>query len=171
MPLTILLTGDQIQDRIRQLAIQIERDYPPADDIHFVAVLKGAFMFLADLVRAMRRPVTVDFIAVSSYGAGSRSSGEVRLLKDVDASLNGRHVILVEDIVDSGLTLAYIQGILLARSPASLRTVCLLNKPGGRRARPRVDYIGFDIPDRYVVGYGLDQADRYRQLPGISVIE
>jgi hypoxanthine phosphoribosyltransferase len=171
MPLKPLLTREQIQERVRQMAQQIERDYPPGEPIHLVAVLKGAFMFLADLIRAMRRPVTVDFIAVSSYGSRSRSSGEVRLVKDVDDSLEGRHIILVEDIVDTGLTLAYLQEILLARSPRSLRTACLLSKPAGRQIEPRVDYVGFEIPDQFVVGYGLDHAEQYRQLPYVATLE
>jgi hypoxanthine phosphoribosyltransferase len=128
-------------------------------------------MFLSDLVRAMDANVTMDFMAVSSYGKGTSSSGEVRVLKDLDSSLQGRHVVIVEDIVDSGLTLMYMQEILHARGPKSLRTACLLSKPSRRRVDVRVEYIGFTIEDRFVVGYGLDFAEQYRQLPYIAVLK
>ena len=166
-----LLTGNQIQTRIREMAQEIERDYPPGEPIHFVAVLKGAFMFLSDLSRAMTRPMTLDFMAVSSYANGAKSSGEVRMIKDVDTSLQGRNVIIVEDIVDTGLTLAYLQEILRARSPKSLKTVCLLSKPSRRQVDVPVDYIGFEIDDRFVVGYGLDHAEQFRYLPYIAIFE
>jgi len=142
----------------------------PHDDIHFVCVLKGAFLFLADLVRAMDERVTLDFIAVSSYGSGTTSSGEVRLVKDVDASLEGRHVVIVEDIVDTGLTLHYLQDIVRRRGPASLRTACLLSKPARRKVDVQVEFIGFTIEDRFVVGYGLDYAEQYRNLPYVGVM-
>ena len=131
--------------------------------VHLVAVLKGAFVFLADLIRAMEGPVTCDFIAVSSYGSGTTSSGEVRLTKDLDRSLEGRDVVIVEDIVDTGLTLSYLQEILRAREPRSLRTACLLSKPSRRKVDVRVEYIGFTIEDRFVVGYGLDFDERLPQ--------
>jgi hypoxanthine phosphoribosyltransferase len=127
-------------------------------------------MFLSDLVRALKAHVTLDFIALSSYGKGTKSSGEVRMLKDVDHALEGRHVIIVEDIVDTGLTLHYLQEILRARSPKSLRTACLLSKPSRREVEVSVDYIGFTIEDRFVVGYGLDYDERYRGLPYIAVL-
>lgn len=167
----ILLSADQIQRRVRELALEIQRDYPETEELHLVAVLKGAFMFLSDLVRAMTRPVTLDFMAVSSYGKRTSSSGEVRLVKDVDFGLEGRNVIIVEDIVDTGLTLTYLQDILRARSPKSLRTACLLSKPSRRVIDVRVDYIGFTIGDRFVVGYGLDYAELYRNLPDIAVLD
>lgn len=169
--MTPLFTAEQIQARIRQMAAQIDADYPLSDPLHFVAVLKGAFVFLSDLARAMPRPVTLDFIAVSSYGAATKTSGEVRLLKDLDTPLQGRDVIIVEDIVDTGLTLHYLQEILLARGPRSLRTACLLSKPSRRKIDVKVDYIGFTIEDKFVVGYGLDYTEQYRNLPYIGVLE
>ena len=138
--------------------------------MHFVCVLKGAFLFLADLIRAMEGHVTIDFMACSSYGAGTTSSGEVRLSKDLDSGLEGRDVIIVEDIVDTGLTLHYLQEILLARGPRSLRTACLLSKPSRRKIDVKVDYVGFTIEDRFVVGYGLDYDEQYRNLPYIGVL-
>lgn len=167
---TILLSADQIQTRVRELAQQIQRDHPSSEDLHLVCVLKGAFMFLADLIRAMDRAVTVDFMAVSSYARGTTSSGEVMLLKDLDQSLQGRHVIIVEDILDTGLTMAYLQEILRARSPRSLQTACLLNKPSRRMVDVQVEYVGFDIEDHFVVGYGLDYAEEYRNLPYIAIL-
>lgn len=165
-----MFTAEQIQTRISELAKEIDRAYAPGDQLHFVAVLKGAFVFLSDLARAMSpRPVTLDFIAVSSYGAATKTSGEVRLLKDLDIPLQGRNVIIVEDIVDTGLTLAYLQDVLRARDPKTLRTVCLLSKPGRRKVDVPVEYIGFEIDDQFVVGYGLDHAGDFRHLPFIAV--
>jgi hypoxanthine phosphoribosyltransferase len=169
-PMTVMLTADEIQARVKSLAAEILRDYADDDDLHLVAVLKGAFLFLGDLIRAMNRPVSVDFMAVSSYGKGTTSSGEVRLVKDLDSGLEGRNVIIVEDIVDTGLTLSYLQEILRARSPKTLRTACLLSKPSRRMVDVHVDYIGFTIEDRFVVGYGLDFAEKYRNLPYIGVL-
>jgi hypoxanthine phosphoribosyltransferase len=169
--MNILIDADRIQERIGQLAAEIERDYPPEEEIHLVGVLKGGFVFMADLVRAMSARVTLDFIAVSSYQRSTRSSGEVRLMKDVDASLQDRHVIIVEDIVDTGLTLTYLQDILRARAPKSLRTACLLSKPSRRLTEVIVEYIGFTIEDKFVVGYGLDFAEKYRNLPHIAVLD
>jgi hypoxanthine phosphoribosyltransferase len=166
---TTLFTAEQINVRIRELAAQIDRDYPAGVPLHFVAVLKGAFVFLSDLARAMLRPVTLDFIAVSSYGAATKSSGQVRLLKDLDIPLEDRHVIIVEDIVDTGITLSYLQDILRARNPASLKTACLLSKPTRRRVNVPVEYIGFEIEDKFVVGYGLDNAGEFRYLPFIGI--
>jgi len=166
---TPLFTAEQIQTRIRELAGQIDKDYAPGEPLHFIAVLKGAFIFLSDLARAMPRPVTLDFIAVSSYGAATKSSGQVRLLKDLDTPLEGRDVIIVEDIVDTGLTLSYLQEILRARDPRSLKTACLLSKPSRRQVEVPVEYIGFEIEDKFVVGYGLDNAGQFRHLPYIAV--
>lgn len=166
-----LITADRIQERVRELAAEIERDYPADEEIHLVGVLKGGFVFMADLVRAMSARVTLDFIAVSSYAQSRRSSGEVRLLKDLDSRLEGRHVVIVEDIVDTGLTLTYLQDILRARAPRTLRTACLLNKPSRRVVDVSVDYVGFTIEDRFVVGYGLDFAEKYRNLNYIAVVE
>jgi hypoxanthine phosphoribosyltransferase len=170
MPTTVLISDTAIAQRTRELAADIRRDYADAGQLHLVCVLKGAFMFLADLVRAMDMPVTLDFMALSSYASGTTSSGEVRLLKDLDSALEGRHVLIVEDIVDTGLTLQYLQDILTARGPRSVRTACLLNKPSRRQIDVRVEYIGFAIEDQFVVGYGLDYNERYRNLPHIAVL-
>jgi hypoxanthine phosphoribosyltransferase len=167
---TVLLSAEQVQARIASLAAEISRDYPAGEEIHLVAILKGAFLLLADLIRAMPRTVTIDFMAVSSYGKGTSSSGEVRMIKDLDSGLEGRNVIIVEDIVDTGLTLSYLQEILHARSPKTLRTACLLSKPSRRKIDVKVEYIGFTIEDRFVVGYGLDYAEKYRNLPYIGVL-
>ena len=169
--MTVLIEAGQIRQRIDELAAQIEADYPAGDGVHLVGVLKGGVVFMADLVRAMSARVTLEFIAVSSYQKGTSSSGEVRLLKDVDARLEGRHVIIVEDIVDTGLTLTYLQGMLRARSPKSLRSACLLSKPSRRLVDVAVEYVGFTIEDRFVVGYGLDYAEKYRNLPYIAVLD
>ena len=167
----VLITRQEIQARITEMARTIRSDFGAGTPIHFVAVLKGAFMFLSELIRAIDGPVTCDFIAVSSYGAATKSSGEVRLLKDLDIPLQGRHVIIVEDIVDTGLTLAYLQDVMRARDPQSLRTACLLSKPSRRKVDVKVEYIGFEIEDRFVVGYGLDNAGQFRHLPFIGVQE
>ncbi len=167
----VLLEAGQIQQRVAAMATEIRRQYGPGVPVHFVCVLKGAFIFLADLVRAMDGPVTCDFIAVSSYGSGTTSSGEVRLTKDLDKSLDGRDVVIVEDIVDTGLTLTYLQDILRARRPKSLRTACLLSKPSRRKVDVPVEHIGFTIEDKFVVGYGLDHAGQFRHLPFIGVQE
>jgi hypoxanthine phosphoribosyltransferase len=168
-PIEILLSADQIGRRVAEMAADIRRDFP--DGLHLVAVLKGAFIFLSDLVRHIEGPVSLDFMAVSSYAKGTSSSGEVRLLKDLDTTLEGRHVVIVEDIVDTGLTLNYLQDILRARAPRTLRTACLLSKPSRRLIDVKVEYIGFSIEDRFVVGYGLDYAEQHRNLPHIGVIE
>lgn len=167
-PIEPLLTAEAIATRIRELAGEIRRD-APTDDLHFICVLKGAVLFLSDLVRYMDGRVTMDFIALSSY-AGTTSSGEVRLIKDLDYGLEGRHVIIVEDIVDTGLTLHYLQEILRARNPRSLKTACLLSKPSRRKIEVQVEYIGFTIEDRFVVGYGLDYSEEYRHLPYIGLL-
>ena len=150
------------------IAQEISHDHP--NGVHFVCVLKGAFMFLADLVRTMTCEVTLDFMAVSSYGLSTRTSGEVRLMKDLDYGLEGRAVVIVEDIVDTGLTLTYLQGILRARGPRSLKTACLLSKPSRRQITVTVDYVGFTIDDLFVVGYGLDSGERHRNLPHLAVV-
>ena len=166
---TLISTAD-IRARVQALAGDIRRDHP--DGVHLVGVLKGAFVFMSDLARALEDDgVTLDFIAVSSYGQSSVSSGQVQLMKDLDSPIEGRDVIIVEDIVDTGLTLTYLQEILRARSPRSLRTACLLSKPSRRKIDVTVDYIGFSIEDKFVVGYGLDFAERYRNLPYIAVVE
>ncbi len=164
----VLLTQEQIQRRVGELAAEIRADFP--DDLHLVAVLKGAFVFLSDLARAMSGPISLDFMALSSYNKGVTTSGQVRLLKDLDSSIEGRNVVIVEDIVDTGLTLTYLQEILRARNPKVLRTACLLSKPSRRQVDVKVEYIGFSIEDSFVVGYGLDYAERYRNLSHIAVV-
>ena len=165
----VLISSDDIQLRVREMAADIRRDHP--DGVHLVAVLKGAFVFLSDLARAMPGRCSLDFLAVSSYGQHSSSSGQVQLLKDLDADLEGRSVVIVEDIVDTGATLSYLQNILRARSPGSLRTACLLSKPSRRRAEVALDYVGFTIENSFVVGYGLDYDEQYRNLPHIAVLD
>lgn len=169
--MNVLLDAAAIRVRIGELAAEIEGDYPADEEIRLIGVLKGGFVFMADLVRAMGTRISVDFIATSSYGSGTRSTGEVRFLKDLDASIQGLHVLLVEDIVDTGLTLKYLQQNLARRAPKSLKTVCLLSKPSRRTVDVAVDYIGFTIEDRFVVGYGLDYDERYRNLPHIAVLD
>lgn len=165
---TPLISADDIQARIHELAASIRRDAPDAT-LHFIGVLKGSVFFMTDLLRAMSGPVTMDFIAVSSY-AGTKTTGEVRMLKDVDRGLQDRDVIIVEDIVDTGLTLHYLQDLLRARGPKSLRSACLLSKPSRRKIDVPVDYIGFEIDDQFVVGYGLDYDEHYRHLPYIGAL-
>ena len=169
--MNVLLDAATVQARVGELAREIEADYPRGEEIHMVCVLKGGFMFMSDLVRYMSTRVSLDFIAVSSYGAGTKSSGEVRFQKDLDTSLEDRHVVVVEDIVDTGLTLKYLQEILRSRAPRTLRTACLLSKPSRRKVEVPVEYIGFTIEDRFVVGYGLDYAEKYRNLPYIAVLQ
>jgi len=167
---TVLIGEDELAARIHALAQEIRQDIP-SGQVHMICVLKGAFLFLGDLIRSMEGQVTIDFMACSSYGSGTSSSGEVRLSKDLDTRIEGRDVIIVEDIVDTGLTLHYLQEILQARGPRSLRTACLLSKPSRRKIEVKVDYIGFTIEDKFVVGYGLDYAEQYRNLPYIGVLE
>lgn len=167
---TILLDQERIQQRVRELAEQISRDYADVDDLLLIGVLKGSVMFMVDLARSLQRDVALDFMAISSYGAATKTSGVVRVLKDLDTDIGGRNVIIVEDIVDSGLTLEYLRESLQRRNPASLRICTLLNKPDGRRTDVTIDYSGFDIPDAFVVGYGLDFAEHYRNLPYIGVL-
>ena len=163
-----LISSDDIQLRVREMAADIRRDHP--DGVHLIAVLKGAFVFFSDLARAMPGRCSIDFMAVSSYGKLTSSSGHMQLLKDLDSGLEGRRVVIVEDIVDTGLTLAYLLDILRTRSPRSLRTACLLNKPSRRQVEVKLDYVGFTIEDTFVVGYGLDYDEQYRNLPHIAVL-
>jgi hypoxanthine phosphoribosyltransferase len=170
MKLDVLLPEDKIAARVRELGQQISQDYR-GREIHLICVLRGAYTFLADLARAIDVPLTVDFLAVSSYEKGTNTSGEVRLTKDLDESLEGKDVLVVEDIADTGLTLRYLYNNLRARGPRSLRVVALLSKPSRRKVDVPVDYIGFEIPDRFVVGYGLDVDQQYRNLPYIAAID
>ena len=167
----ILIPAEQIKARIHELGQQIAADYEPLGDLLLVGVLKGCIMFMVDLSRAIPMPLAIDFIAISSYGHSTQSSGVVRLLKDLDTDIANRHVLIVEDIIDSGLTLAYLHDQLSRRNPASLRICSLLNKPDRRVADVPIDYLGFDIPNEFVVGYGLDYADHYRNLPYIGVLK
>jgi len=166
----ILLDQETIQKRVRELGAEISRDYKGKLP-HLIGILKGASIFHADLVRSIDLGVSLDFIAVGSYGALTKSSGEVRILKDLDESLEDRDIILVEDILDTGLTLHYLLHNLASRGPRSIRVVALLNKPSRREIEVPVDYIGFDIPDQFVVGYGLDFSQRYRNLPYVAILK
>ena len=167
----ILLEPEAIAARIQTLAQEITAATVAVEQVILVGVLKGSVVFMADLARALHRPVALDFIAVSSYGASTSTSGVVRLVKDLDIDIGGRHVLLVEDIVDSGLTLSYVLDIFRRRNPASLAVCALLNKPERRQTDLVLDYVGFDIPDAFVVGYGLDYAEKYRNLPYIGVLK
>jgi hypoxanthine phosphoribosyltransferase len=167
--LRVLISAEQIQTRIREIGVQIDRDLP-GGPIYLVAILKGACFFLADLARAMKTPARIEFIGISSYGKGKTSSGEVKLTKDLDVSIEGYDVIVVEDIVDSGITLSYLMKLLAQRRPKSLRIATLLDKPEHRQRPVEVHYRGFEIPDEFVVGYGLDYAEDYRNLPDICVL-
>ena len=164
-----LISEAALQARVKEVAKDIQRD-AGGEPLLLLGVLKGAFLFMADLMRQIEGDVTCDFISVSSY-VGTTSSGEVQIRKDVDSPLEGRRVIIVEDIVDTGLTLHYLQGILQNRNPASLKTACLLSKPSRRKTAVPVDYVGFEIEDKFVVGYGLDFNERYRNLPYIGLVE
>lgn len=167
----ILIGEDEIQRRIQELAYDIEVDYTDEEDLLLICVLKGGYIFLSDLSRALKRPHELDFMGVSSYGARTESSGEVRIVMDLKQPIAGRNVLIVEDIIDSGRTLTYLRRNLLARSPASLRICTLLNKPSRREVDVPVDYTGFDIPDEFVIGYGLDFAELYRNLPFVGVLK
>lgn len=167
--LRVLIPSEKIQARIRELGEQISGDYPDGN-LHLICILKGAVFFLTDLARAMKRDVFVDFMGISTYGKGKTSSGEVKVTKDLDISLEDAHVLIVEDIVDSGVTLTYLKHVLEQRRPRSVRIVALLDKPE-RRLRPIVaDYVGFTVPDEFVVGFGLDDAEKYRNLDDICVV-
>ena len=163
------LSESEIAARVKSLAAEIRGDAGASAPVHLIGVLKGAFVFLADLMREVGGEVSCDFIAVSSY-AGTTSTGEVQILKDLDRSIEGRNVVIVEDIVDTGLTLSYLQNALRARAPKSIKTACLLSKPSRRKVDVHVEYIGFTIEDRFVVGYGLDFDEQYRNLPFIGIL-
>jgi hypoxanthine phosphoribosyltransferase len=168
----ILVSTEDLERRVRDLAAEIDRDYGDGDrDLVLIGVLKGAVMFMADLMRELEVPCEVDFMAVSSYGSTTDSSGVVRILKDLDASIAGRDVLLVEDIVDSGLTLHYLLKNLRAREPRSLEVCALLTKPERRRVDLPIRYVGFEIPNRFAIGYGLDHAQRYRNLRYVAALE
>jgi hypoxanthine phosphoribosyltransferase len=165
----VLITEDEIKAKLAELADQIDRDYS-GRDLLIVGVLKGAVMVMADLARALHTPVVMDWMAVSSYGMGTKSSGVVRILKDLDTDIAGRDVLIVEDIIDSGLTLSWLIGNLGSRRPASLSVCTLLRKPDAAKVEIDVKYVGFDIPNEFVVGYGLDYAEKYRNLPFVGTL-
>ncbi len=165
----VLIPPERLRSRVAELAAEIDRDYAGCE-LLLVGVLKGAVMIMADLARCMRLPVQMDWMAVSSYGSGTRSSGVVRILKDLDSDITGRHVLLVEDIVDSGLTLSWLVQNLQSREPASLQVCVLLRKPTAVQMDVEVAYTGFDIEEKFVIGYGLDYAERYRNLPFIGTL-
>lgn len=167
----ILIGEEDIQKKVRELGEEISRDYE-GRELRVVGVLRGAFIFMADLIRNIRVPLSVDFMSISSYGDECETSGIVRILKDLDKPITGRHVLIVEDIVDTGLTLRHLREVLLTREPASLRVCALLSKPERRIVRDlKIDYLGFEIPNCFVVGYGLDYAERYRNYPFIFVLK
>src|SRR5450631_4530570 len=169
MPLRVLLSSEQIQTRIQELGAQIDADYP-SGTLTLVCILKGAFVFLADLSRAIHRDTVIEFMGISSYGKGKTTSGEVKVTKDLDNSVQGANILIVEDIVDSGVTLSYLMQLLKQRKPQSVRIAALLDKPE-RRLRPvEVSYVGFKIPDEFVVGYGLDYGEKYRNLKDVCIL-
>jgi len=166
----VLISAEQIRERVGQMAALIEADYPTGP-LYLVSILKGSFIFLADLARAFKRlPVRIEFIAISSYGTQKTSSGQVKLTRDLDVTIEGHHVLIVEDIIDSGVTLSYLKQLLENRKPKSLEIVTLLDKPEKRIRPVEVKYVGFQIPDEFVVGYGLDYAEDYRNLSDIRVL-
>ena len=167
--LRVLLTADQIHSRVLELGAQIDADYPEGP-VHLIGILKGACFFLSDLARALKRQARIDFIGISSYGKGTTSSGEVKLTKDLDLSIEDANVLIVEDIIDTGITLNYLVNVLQQRRPRMLRIAALLDKTERRVAPVEVAYVGFQIPDQFVVGYGLDYAEDYRNLKDICVL-
>ncbi len=167
---SVLFSEEQIRDRIRELGDQIARDYA-GKDVVLIGVLKGVALFFGDMMRAIDLPLEIDFMAVSSYGASTRSSGVVRILKDLDESITGRHVLIVEDIIDTGLTLSYLIRTLMERRPASLEICTMLDKPARRLVEVPVKYVGFTIPDQFVVGYGLDYDQKFRNLPFVGILK
>lgn len=166
----VLFSEEALRQRVRQLGDEISRDYA-GRNLHLVCVLRGALLFVADLMRAIQLPHSLDFISISSYGSGTRSTGVVRILKDLEDPLEGRHVLVIEDIIDSGLTLSYLVNLLRDRNPASLEICTLLDKPAARKATLQPRYVGFEVPDAFVVGYGLDYNQGYRGLPYIGVLK
>ena len=167
----VLITDEQIKEKIKQLGEKISNDYKHSNSFLLVGVLKGAVLFMSDLIRHIDIPLQIDFMAVSSYGSSTESSGVVRILKDLDETVEGKDLLIVEDIIDSGLTLSYMCNILRSRKPASIKICALLDKPSRRKVDLNVDYLGFEIPDHFVVGYGLDYAEKYRNLPYICVLK
>lgn len=167
---SVLFTPEQIREGVQRVADEINRDYA-GKELYAIGILKGAIVFYADLVRAIKVPVSFDFMAASSYGKNSTSSGAVKILKDLDFSIEGKHVLIIEDIVDSGLTLSYLLNNMKSRHPASVKLCAFLNKPDRREVDVKVDYLGFDVPNEFLVGYGLDYASKYRNLPYIGILK
>ena len=168
---SVLYTEEQLQARVQELGAQITADYADAHDLIVISVLRGAAIYMADLVRAINLPLEMDYMAVSSYGAASKSSGVVRIIKDLSSHIEGRDVIIAEDILDSGLTLKYLSRTLASRQPRSLEVAALLRKQGAQKTDIACKYVGFECPDEFIVGYGLDYAERYRNLPYIGVLD
>ena len=166
----VLFSEQQLADKVAELGARISADYAGKDPL-IVSVLKGSYVFMADLTRRISIPCNVDFMAVSSYGAGTKTTGEVQIIKDIGSKIDGRHLIIVEDILDSGVTLSFLMKVLKARGAASIRLCALLSKPERRKVDVPVDYLGFEIPDAFVVGYGLDYAEKYRNLPYIGILK
>lgn len=170
MKFKVLITKEQLDEKTTELAKAIERDYKQKELV-LVGVLKGGFIFLADLVRKISMDLTIDFISVSSYGDSTKSSGVVRIIKDIDSDITGKHVLLVEDLIDTGLTLKYLKELFNTKGCASVKLAAILDKPERRKVNLKVDYVGIEIPDEFVVGYGLDWSGKYRNLPDVCVVE
>lgn len=168
--LNILLTKEQLDQRVQELGEEITKKFEGEEPL-FIGILKGSFIFMADLIRNVNLKCAMDFMAVSSYGCGTSSSGAVKINKDLNEDITGRHIVIVEDILDSGVTLNYLCGYLQNRKPASITLVTLLDKPARRKAPVKADFIGFEVPDEFVVGYGLDYAEKYRNLPFVGVLK
>lgn len=166
----IVVTESALKERIKALGLQITKDYQDKSLV-IISILKGSVIFTSDLVRMIELPLTLDFMAVSSYGNATKSTGVVKIIKDLDKSIEGKHVLIVEDIIDSGLTLTYLKEILSARGPASIKICTLLDKPAHRKEKIAVDYVGFEVPDGFIVGYGIDYAEHYRNLPYIGILK
>lgn len=166
----IILSENEIKERIEELGLQIEEDYKDKPLV-IIGILKGSILFTSDLVRKINLPLTLDFMAVSSYGNTTQSTGVVKIIKDLDKNIEGKHILIVEDIIDSGLTLKYLKEILSARGPASIKICTLLDKPSRRKEYVNVDYVGFEVPNAFIVGYGIDYAERYRNLPYIGILK
>jgi hypoxanthine phosphoribosyltransferase len=166
----VIITREEIAKRIDELATEVRRDYKDKNPL-LIGILKGSFVFLSDLMRSMNIPVEVDFVRLSSYGAGKENSGKIKLVKDVETPIKGRHVLVVEDIIDRGLTLRFLLDYLSFRKPASLKLCALFDKPSRRKVEVPIDYVGFTVPDAFVVGYGLDFDEKFRYLPDLCVLE
>ena len=167
---TVLVSEEQLKAKVAELGAQISRDYA-GKNLVLVSILKGSVVFMADLMRAVSIPCNIDFMVVSSYGSGTKTSGVVKIVKDLDQDLSGKDLLIVEDILDSGMTLSYLKGLLQGRNPASIRIATLLDKPSRRKVDLKADYVGFEVPDEFVVGYGLDYDEQYRNLPFVGVLK